>query len=615
MNNPIEFDRTLNSSCPAHAPQIKHRLLSGGDELVFPLHKRVIVQYSNDEAGMRELHLYYGDKEISFEEPELFAFGETLAKQAGFTAKTATSWGAGYPWLQVKELLEHLLDEGILHYADSFAGEQTPERNGHCPSPLPKAQTTTPRSWVESEAITRELTGRKLELAYLELVIPVFRIAHIAMDTEGRQVGEANVFPQALRLDVETEWRTCPYSGSRYLDERPMNVTALRSMSAYWPQMMEALLRIRNAYLQRFPDARHGWTVGGIEALATLVLAVPTYQLMRTQHPVENGQLHPALASMFRVTDGLRMVTHQMIFVPVGEPTLPAATPMTAGEIYDYSERNHAFSSAQGVCAGPKVMVEEFLNVLLNGVPAKDSNATPLDAPVLAALEEIEQAFDYGLYGLQAHAAVFSIWPAMTRCYAQLADIVQAWSGDMPEPLLDFKERLQAHLAVLNTQTHHASEAWRRQREQAYADIYRHCAQGLRERTDHKSLFERLAPVFETRHRPARDQLRTVLQAFCAEGNTVNGDVDNLLNCLMNFFLQVQAILKLAGGIQQRINGLLGRAEPLQAFDAKQIDIHNLLQASDNRRLPFILDELEDVLNIRISITKDTIEIAANIAD
>ena len=38
----------------------------------------------------------------------------------------------------------------------------------------------------------------------------MFRVAHIALDAEGRQVSEANVFPPALRLDVDTEWRPVP---------------------------------------------------------------------------------------------------------------------------------------------------------------------------------------------------------------------------------------------------------------------------------------------------------------------------------------------------------------------------------------------------------------------
>ena len=493
------------AQCPFHQADQTESGLTGSEELIFPVNKRAIIQYSHDDSGTLELHIYYDDKEIAFDEPELFAFGEALAKQARFTASSATTWGAGYLWSQVKPLLEHLLDEGILHFAERFDtdSQQTLNRNTVVPSTLPPAATNVAHTWQDCESISFDITGRKLPLAYLELVIPVFRIAHIALDAEGRQVGEANVFPSALRLDVETEWRTCPYPGSRYLDERPMNVTALRSMGHYWPQMMAALLPIRAAYLDRYPQLRQGWTVGGIEALATTVLAVATYPLVRDAMPLENGQLHPALSSLFRVTDGLRMVTHQMIFVPVGEPTLPTNTPITSREIYDYSERNYAFSSTHGVCAGPKTMIEDFLNVLIDGVPSKEADGIVLDPELIEALADLEPALDYGLYGLQAHAAMFSIWPVVTRCYAQLAEITGSWSEPLSPELTDFHSRLQNHMRVLSSQTHHAKEEWRQNREQAYADIYRHCTQGLGAYV--KPLPERIAARFESRHQVFKD--------------------------------------------------------------------------------------------------------------
>jgi hypothetical protein len=593
-------------SCPIH----QHLDLNPDDELILPLHKRVIVQYSDTPSGTRELHLYHDDKEISFDEPDLFEFGESLAKQSRFIAWSATEWGSGYEWPRIQELLEQLIEEGILHYADIYEAETAMGQDGSRPSPLPPASDTVPRSWLECAAITSELTGRTLELGYLELVIPIFRIAHIALDAEGRQVGEANVFPKALRLDIPTDWRTCPYPGSRYQDERPMNVTALKSMRAYWPQMMAALLNIREAYLQRFPEAQYGWTVGGLEALSTLVLAVSTYQLMRSQHRVENGQLHPALSSMFRVTDGLRMVMHQMIFVPFGEPTISPNAPMTSQEIYEYSERNYAFSSEYGVCAGPKVMIEEFLNVLVNGVPIKDAESVVLDAPVQAALADLNPAFDYGLYGLQVHAIVFSIWPVMTRTYVQLGAIMDAWAGDNPDAVLAFRERLQKHLHILKTQTHHATEAWRVTREQAYSDIYKHCALGLGLPPEEKMLTERIAPVLEVRHVPVFEQLGIILhQHFSAIDATNSPDIKSLQTCLMNYFLQVQAIVRLACETQQHINKLLGREYPNHPFDAVDIDIHNLLQGREARKIPYLTNELEEIFKLGIAITKDSIEI------
>ena len=100
-----------------------------------------------------------------------------------------------------------------------------------------------------------------------------------------------NVFPKPLRLDIPTEWRTCPHPGSRFQQELPMNVTALKSMRAYWQPMLVALRRIREAYLRRVPQDRDGWTVGSLERLSSLILTVPAYVLMRSHPVVANGQL------------------------------------------------------------------------------------------------------------------------------------------------------------------------------------------------------------------------------------------------------------------------------------------------------------------------------------
>jgi hypothetical protein len=65
-------------------------------------------------------------------------------------------------------------------------------------------------------------------------------------------------------------------------------------------------------------------------------------------------------------------------------------------------------------------MIEKFLNVLMDGQPVEGAELVALDAPVHAALEDLNPAFDYGLYGLQAHAVVFSLWPVISRTYEQL---------------------------------------------------------------------------------------------------------------------------------------------------------------------------------------------------
>src|SRR5579862_4176773 len=97
MNEP-QLD---SGACPFHAARDVPAVVSPGDVLVFPKHRRAVVQYSAAEAGLPELCLYYGDKEISFDDAELFPFGETLAKQARFTAADAVGWGKGYDWPKI----------------------------------------------------------------------------------------------------------------------------------------------------------------------------------------------------------------------------------------------------------------------------------------------------------------------------------------------------------------------------------------------------------------------------------------------------------------------------------------------------------------------------------
>src|SRR3954468_10663665 len=103
---PAMNDLMLESAaCPVHATGDLCPFLSQSDELVIPQHRRMIAQYLPNGNGAGELHLHYGDKDISFDEPDLFPFGETLVKQARFTAGDAARWGGGYEWSRIRDLL------------------------------------------------------------------------------------------------------------------------------------------------------------------------------------------------------------------------------------------------------------------------------------------------------------------------------------------------------------------------------------------------------------------------------------------------------------------------------------------------------------------------------
>src|ERR1700712_3149913 len=106
--------RVERDTCPVHEAGDVRPVVSRWDDLVIQKHRRMVVQRATNEAGAAELRLYYDDKEIIFDEPELFSFGETLARQSRFTAGDATNWGDGYEWPRMQDLLQQLIDEGVL---------------------------------------------------------------------------------------------------------------------------------------------------------------------------------------------------------------------------------------------------------------------------------------------------------------------------------------------------------------------------------------------------------------------------------------------------------------------------------------------------------------------
>src|SRR5574337_1679761 len=128
------------SGCPMHGHHGDQSSLEPEDKLFCPHYRRMVSEYVTIESGGQELRIYYGEKEITFDEPGLFQFGEGLAAHERFVARDATSWGGGYHWSRVRELLSRLLDEGILERSTVNApdmSEPFPMQDAVRQSPLP----------------------------------------------------------------------------------------------------------------------------------------------------------------------------------------------------------------------------------------------------------------------------------------------------------------------------------------------------------------------------------------------------------------------------------------------------------------------------------------------
>lgn len=598
----------MESTCAVQAPP-EPVTLQLDDQLFVPFRKRMTQRYLINEQGAKELHLHYGMQQISFDEEHLFAWGEQLAKQSSFVAREAISWGAGHSWDEVRPLLEALLAEGILRRGE---GEEDERGGGLVPSPLPPSTCPAHRSWsaAEAEGITADLGGRAVEVGYLESILSVYRIPHPALDADGRQVGEANVYPPGLRLDAETEWRVCQYSGSRYRDKRPMNVTALKAMIKHWKPMMMVLLEVRAEWLRRTQRSRGDrWTVGDMHHLAALILSLPGFALMRGGGSSPQPPLHPVLSSLFRISDGIRMTTHEMLFLS-SERTRDPDEAFTAEELYGFAERNGLFLAERGVCAGPRTLIDEFLTVAFDGVRVEGADSIELAPEVTALLAQLPAAIDYGLLGLQVWGITRAVWCQMSLVYKAMRALFDGATGASAER---FRTRLQEDWARLD-HSRIAGDYDRDVHMIVYKDCYEQAWRALPSPLGAASFEERIAPIAETaEHRALAGQLRALLAERFADSSFPGSSAAQLAEQLSALFVgylrQEQAMLGAALELQEALNTLLARPRPTRPLTARDLRVNYAMYGGYLSQFPYLFDSLDQELGFRVEATATTVEL------
>jgi hypothetical protein len=568
--------------------------------------KRFVPIYNPGPDRPTELVLYCGLQEIAFDEPDLFPWAEKLIQQDSFMAGSATGWcEPALEWPRVQGLLESLIEEGILDRAPAQTIAQLPLSAMHLAfleAEKARPVTPAPRWWSpDPGAVLRDIAGRDLEPGYIEAVVPVHRLAHVALDREGRQVGEINAFPEFLRLKLPTEWKTCNYAGTRYHDETPMNMTALRSMIAHWKPVLRATLLFREEFLRRYPQLPDGrWRLGEVHFLASGILALPALQLMRWRDPVRNGDLDPVLSSLFRVTDGVRMVAAHML--DLRRMQMVHDRPVTPRDLTDMAERENLYQSAKGVCAGPQTMIDEFVATLMNGKPVQGDGGQP--GPWTA---DIPSALDYGLLGLQVYATVFTVWVQMGLAWARIREAL------LRAPQLDRGRvgRLRAAierdwplLAAVGLDDPE-QRAWS---EAFYRRMFHHAALGIRGSpgTD-EDLAVALAPPPHLLDERAAGALRDLFaSAEVPETAAENGPLlGEIAGHLLDYLRFERHALRTVESLQRDIDLLLGRPHPASPLSGTQLAIHHILRKGTRAGIPYLLDAVLEGLDIAVENRRD----------
>jgi hypothetical protein len=406
--------------------------LQPNEVLFIPKRRRLTHARIKGEDGQDVLHLFYGDTELIFDEPDIAPLGEKLIEVEQFRAEDAMAWSNAEPhsWEKIRELLQALLDQKVLiRVSEAPAGRPTealPAKLGEAPEG--REPLTYSAHDDRCPVITEQAFGRAFDLANLEVLVPIYRIAHPVLDADGRQVGENNVMPRMLFLDLPTQRRVCNYPGSRYQHDLPMNTTAMKHMSRRWPELMSLTEQFRAALVERMPlrDPKAP-TAGELHFIAVCMLASVGYVMVRGVDPVPNGQLDGGLAAMFRLVDGVRLVTNDLVRAMVDSKG--CEVPVTAQSIAEYAERNGVYRGTYGVCAGPPALIDEYLRVLLG----EEAAPIQVEPTVATRLGDLEASIDYGLLGQRIESVVRFLGASQGLLHERLR---AAFAGHLPRTKL-----------------------------------------------------------------------------------------------------------------------------------------------------------------------------------
>ncbi len=369
-------------------------------------------------------------------------------------------------------------------------------------------------------------------------------------------------------------------------------------------------LEVRAEWLRRTTRSRGDrWTVADMHHLAALILSLPGFALMRGGGTSPQPPLHPVLSSLFRISDGIRMTTHDMLFLS-SERTRDPDELFTAEDLYGFAERNGLFLAERGVCAGPRAPIDELLAIAFDGVRVEGADSIELAPEIKELLTQLPAAVNYGLLGLQVWGLTRALWCQMSLVYKAMRVLFDGASGSAAER---FHARLEADWQRLD----HARIAGDYDRDVhmvVYRDCYEQAGHALPAQRGDASFAARIAPVAETgEHRALASALQAILAERFADTTFPASDpaqlAARLAALLVDYLRQEQAMLGAAVELQEALNTLLERPRPTRPLTARDLRVNYAMYGGYLSQFPYLFDSLDQELGFRVEATATSLEL------
>lgn len=202
------------------------------------------------------------------------------------------------------------------------------------------------------------------------------RRVHEYFDVDGRPIGEGR---SLAFTQVETTFKSCPYSGSRHHHAKPMNASALQSILPEWQHSLSLLSSLSQRY-----QAFYGTPVTRYYDLALISgmgVFLSDYLVLRRLQPLATHHIPIMVSGLYKVCLGFQQATFLAMMNDSFNSSDDEKSLPDAKGFYAYLEEQQLLIGPDEVCGGSEEMISRAYDIMKG--PASDTGQAAL-LPALA---------------------------------------------------------------------------------------------------------------------------------------------------------------------------------------------------------------------------------------
>ncbi len=202
--------------------------------------------------------------------------------------------------------------------------------------------------------------------------IPISQLMNLEIkfsDDENRPLAE-NKVPFEYKKDVSMQQSVCPYSDSRYMHHKPMNVSALKQITKYMSSVIGSFSFIRRFYLgdqNSVEQITRNTTLLDFYKIIITGYFAPSYLIYHSESLLVDCKIPASIAVIYKAAAGLVSTAQLMLFKGIITGAYDKDTIVDPEMVFSFTDAEGLFIGAQEVCAGPPNMIMDVLEAIING--------------------------------------------------------------------------------------------------------------------------------------------------------------------------------------------------------------------------------------------------------